>query len=552
MNTIKNFTIFTFILIFGTVLTSAFPLCHNGAFGKGNINPDFIIVGGGTAGCVAANKCIANGHKCTVIERGIDYYTQPYASNPAATGFTFASNAVMYSMSEPLKNVFNKSVTLIEPTILGGSSSVNGMISVFTDIKEYFAELNITGWSYEQILPYYLEVTNSVNRPGYNGPVDVTNTPASDAQYVDFKNAVRQVFPNIPEKLPDMNTASINSSFAGFGPAETTVKTSYTSFGTEQVPGTGFRESAYMAYLHDIRQHPNLRIMTRSRVDRVLFGGCSQNANRVIVTQTDFFGVESQCELRVKKAVILSAGAFRTPQILLQSGVGPANDLNLLGIPVVKDLTDVGLHLDDHPTIVRSYLGFIPDSYISANLNGHAYWNYQDDPNTDLNWSIQIAGVPGINLKNILSVVLNQKSRGSIKLRSTNPADQPKYDLGHLNNPEDLVTSVMGFNKSNQIAENLGYIELPGASEVVCPTFLPNCQNNITEFYFAAYLQYASSGYHYTGTCALGKVVNPDNGLVYGFNNLYVIDASIFPKSPRGNTQVSVYAASTKLSEHIF
>ncbi|AGF84932.1 oxidoreductase [Moumouvirus goulette] len=537
------------VLALLAISTNSLPVCRQGTFGSVFSYPDYVIVGSGPAGSVAMNKCISQGHRCTLVERGIDYFEVPFVSTPSASFLVYSTPAVIFVESEPLKNLYNKTVFAIEPFVVGGASSVNGMIAVFPDIDVFYDQLNITGWSYEEMLPYYLNLTTSINRPEYHGPLDVTNTNSNDAIYQAFKNAVRQVFPNIPEKLPDMNTASINSSFYGFGPAETSTKTSFLNFGGVDVPIVSYRESAYMAFVHEIRHHPNFRLMTRSRVDRVVFDSCGTSAKKVEITVTNYFGVQYQCELRAQKGIILAAGAIRTPQILLQSGVGPANELSALGITVVKNLPDVGRHLDDHPTIVRQYLGSLPDNYYSSNINGHAYWNIQDDPDVVSNWAIQIAGVPGVGLKNVLSVQQNQASRGSIRLRSNNPSDNPRIDHGYLNDLSDLQIAAVGFDKTNQIVENLQYIDI---SPIVCPSFLPDCTNNITDYYSAAYLQYGSSGYHYTGTTAFGKVVNPDNGLVYGFDNLYVVDAGTLPFTPRGNTQISTYVLSTKLTESIF
>ncbi|AGC02318.1 GMC oxidoreductase [Acanthamoeba polyphaga moumouvirus] len=537
------------VLALLAVSTSSLPVCRQGTFGSVFSYPDYVIVGSGPGGSVALNKCISAGHKCTLVERGLDYFEVPFVSTPSASFLVYSSPAVIYVETEPLRNIFNKTVSAIEPFVVGGASSVNGMIAVFPDIDVFYDQLNITGWSYEEMLPYYLNLITSVNRPEYHGPLNVTDTSPNEATYQAFRNAIRQVFPNIPEKLPDMNTASINSSFYGFGPAETTTKTTFLDFGGVAVPIVSYRESAYMAFVHELRHHPNFRLMTRSRVDRVVFDSCGTTAKKVEVTVTNYFGVQYQCELRAQKGIILAAGAIRTPQILLQSGIGPANELSALGIPVIKNLPDVGRHLDDHPTVVRQFLGTPPDNYYSSNINGHAYWNIEDNPNVISNWAMQISGVPGINLKNVLSVQQNQASRGSVRLRSNNPSDNPRIDLGHLNDLSDLEIAAVGFNKTNQVVENLQYINI---SPIVCPSFLPDCTNNITDYYYAAYLQYASSGYHYTGTTAFGKVVNPNNGLVYGFENLYVVDAGNLPRTPRGNTQISTYVLSTKLSESIF
>jgi len=548
-----------YIIFLGVLITfvRALSPCTSGMFGLlSNINPDYIIVGGGAGGSVTTSKCISKGYRCTLIERGIDYSEQPLVSIPSAVGLVLQTNAVTTSTSQPLIDMFNKTLNFPEPNIIGGSTSINGMISVFTDIENYYQELGIPGITYQTMLPYYLEVTNSFNRPAYSGPVDVTNTPTDDLQYLVFKNAIKSVFPNIPEKLPDMNTASINASFPGFGPPETTVKTTYAQIGSIKIPLAGIRESAYTAYIQPIRSNSNLRLMLRSRVDKVIFDSTGTIAQSVYVTYTDILGIQHQCMLTANNGIILSAGALRTPQILLQSGIGPADDLAALGIQLIKNMSNVGKHLDDQPTVIRQFIGLLPDSPISANINGNAYWNYQDNSSIIPNWSIQISGLVGLQIKSVLHVLMDTQSRGSVRLRSNDPAEQPIYDFNYFNVEDDLITTALGFVKTNEITTNLNYIQIPytgtAGSEIICPSYLPDCKNDMVKYYQAAFIQYGSVGYHYTGTCALGKVVDPDTAKIYGFQNLYIIDASVFPKTPRGNTQISTYAMSTRLAEFIF
>jgi choline dehydrogenase len=534
------------LLLLFLLSINAYDKCGNGMFGPSSRNdPDYIIVGGGAGGSVAINKCITKGYRCTLIERGTDY-VDPFAEIPSQNIVSNFVGSVKFTASAPLRNLYNKVIVFNEPNIIGGSTSINGMISVFTDINKFYAELNITGWSYEEMLPYYLSVTKSSNRPSYNGLVDVTNANINNSQYLAFKAAITQVFPNIPERIPDMNTALIISNFSGYGPPETTVKTFQTGIGT-----VGTRSTGYTSYIQPIRNNPNLRIMTGSTVEKITFRGNTNKIRDVIVKYIDYLGVEQTCEISAKDGVILSAGALRTPQILLQSGIGPANELRNINISVVRNISNVGKNLDDHPTLNNQYIGFSPDSLYSANINGHAYWNYQDNPALVDDWSLQLIGILGTDvippgLKIAINVLMNQKSKGSVVLQSFG---NPIFDLGYFNDPQDLFPAAMGYNKTTQIMTNLGFIPI---TPVVCPPFLPNCLTNVTEYYIAAYLAYAGSGYHYTGTCALNKVVDPQTGKIYGFDDLYVIDASVLPKSPRGNTQISVYAVALKLASLIF
>jgi choline dehydrogenase-like flavoprotein len=303
------------------------------------------------------------------------------------------------------------------------------------------------------------------------------------------------------------------------------------------------------AYIQPVRSHPNVRILTGSTVEKLIFN--DKKTKAVIVNYKDHEGVSKTCELAAKKGVILSAGALRTPQILLRSGVGPAADLEALGIPVVNNNVHVGQHLDDHPGISDQYIGFTKDSLYSANLNGHAYWNHKDDPSMINDWTLQIVGFlptdvipPG--LKAGLTQLMNQKSRGSVKIQANG---EPIFDMGYFNDLEDLLPAALGYNKTLEVAGKLGYYPI---TPVSCPAFLPHCMLNLTSYYTAAFLQYGTVGYHFVGTCALEKVVSPVNGKVYGFDDLHIVDASVLPKSPRGNTQLSVYALAEKLASAIF
>lgn len=531
-----------FVFLIFIAVTNAFDKCKR-TFD--NIDPDYIIVGGGAGGSVALNKCIKAGHTCVLIERGSDYI-DPFAPIPSQNAVSFFTESSFYSVSVPLQNMYGKVIPFIEPNILGGSTTINAMLSTFTDIQNFYREINITGWSYEEMLPYYLSVTKSLNRPGFNGSIDVTNTPATEDNYLAFKAAVEQVFPNIPERMPDMNTASLTGNWSGYGPPETTIKTIQTPVG--QVAS---RSSGYVSYVQPLRSHPNLRILTGATVERIVFQADNTKTKAVIVEYTNALGVRQKCELSPMKGLILSAGALRTPQILLRSGVGPAAELQALGIPVVKDNSYVGRDLDDHPSIAEQFIGSTQNSLYSANIEGHAYWNYQDNPSLINDWTLQIVGFmptqtipPGF--KSSLTQLMNQKSRGSVKIQANG---EPIIDLGYFNSDEDLYPAGMGYNKTVQVTQKLGYFPI---TPVSCPSFLPHCLDNTTAYYIAAFLQYGMAGYHFTGTCSLGKVVDPLTGKVYGFDNLYVMDASVLPKAPRGNTQISVYALAEKLAASVF
>ena len=516
------------------LVVQGFDLCEP------NFEADFVIVGGGAGGSVALSKCVAAGHRCLLLERGTDY-NDPFAPIPSQNVVSYFTGPATYTTSTPLRNVYNKTITFQEPNILGGSTTINAMVSLFTDIDNYYREINVSGWSYEEMLPHYLAVTKSNNRPHSNGPVEVTNTSVNDPVYLAFKAAVTSVFPNIPERIPDMNTASLTSNFSGYGPPEFTVKTFPTPVGN-----VGVRSSGYVSYVQPIRNHPRVRILTSATVERLTFQGGNTKTKAVIVKR----GAET-CEVSAKQGVILSAGALRTPQILLRSGVGPVEELQALGIPLARNIPDVGRHLDDHPSIATQHVGAQHATLYSANLEGHAYWNHQDDPALINDWTLQIVGFlptaaipPGF--KSALTQLMNQKSRGSVKLQGSGDI---AIDLGYFNDAADFSPAGLGLEKSIAVTNALGYFSV---TPVICPPFLPHCLSNSSAFYQAAFLQYGSAGYHFTGTCALGKVVNPANGKVYGFKDLYVVDASILPKAPRGNTQLSVYALAEKLSATIF
>lgn len=524
------------ILLFFVVVTQAYDKCDS------CFEPDYIIIGGGAGGSVALNKCVTAGHKCLLLERGMDY-SDPFTQIPSqnVVFYSHPTGSIRYTASAPLRNAYNKSIVFFEPNILGGSTTINAMVSLFTDIKNFYREINITGWSYADMLPYYFSVTKSLNRSPQNGSVDVTNTPINDPAYLTFKQAVTSVFPNIPERVPDMNTASLTSDFSGYGPPESTVKTFATAIGN-----VATRSSAYTAYVQQWRNHPNVRIITGANVERITFNGAGNKTKDVIVSRGS-----SLCELSAKKGVILSAGALRTPQILLRSGVGPAADLQALGIPVVRNNANVGQNLDDHPSIATQHFGAPLASLYSANIEGHAYWNHKDDPSLINDWTLQIVGfLPTANIppgfKSALTQLMNQKSRGSVKIQADGEA---VIDLGYFNNPEDYLPAAQGFNKSIAVTNAMGYYPI---SPVFCPPSPSDCSPGSPAFYNAAFQQYGAAGYHFTGTCALGKVVNPANGKVYGFEDLYIMDASVLPKAPRGNTQLSVYALAEKLSEAIF
>lgn len=517
---------------------------------------DFIIVGAGSAGSVAADRLSGSGrHSVLVLEAGgsdMRFYVQM----PMGFGKTFFDNQVNWNYhAEPDPGLAGNADHWPRGKILGGSSSINSMVWIRghrQDFDDWRDEGN-PGWGYDDLLPVFKAIetseTGEAAYRGRSGPLHVTNqTPLVHPLTHEFVKACQQAGMPLND---DFNGAQQD----GAGIYEITTK-------------DGIRMSAARAFLRPAMKRSNVTVITGAAVNRVIFEG-----KRAIGVEF-FHGGRTQMA-RAGREVIMSAGSVNTPQILQLSGVGPTKALAQLGISVVHDNIDVGNNLQDHLAIKYIYRSRVKTlnqvlrpwwgklnvgmRYLltrggplagSINQGGGFVRTSADrkQPNIQLYFQPFSTYIPRPGERPFLSPdpfpgfslsasSCRPASRGSISLRSSDPRDTPKIEARAYSNNSDI----------DEMLEAVRYLRrLAGTSalaELIEEEILPGDKVQTDEQIVDDIHRRSASVYHPCSTCRMG----PDEGKavvdarlrVHGITGLRVIDASIFPFVPSGNLNAS-------------
>ncbi len=531
--------------------------------GKEKQSFDYIIVGAGSAGCVLANRLSESGKYSVLILEAGGSDKRFWVQVPIGYGKTYYQKAVnwMY-LTEADTGTANRQSYWPRGKVLGGSSSINAMVYIRGHKKDYddWAALGNPGWSYQDVLPYFKKSeVNQLGDDGYRG----TDGPMHVSDVSKDLHPLCQNFIKSGQELGLAYNENFNGAEQeGIGLYQTTTR-------------NGFRESAAKAFLHPALKRKNLNLITHAHVLKVLFMG-----KKAIGVEYARKGVTST--VTAKKEVILSGGSINSPQLLQLSGIGPKELLDEHNIPVVVDNPAVGQNLQDHIGMDYLYSCTVP----SLNDELHSWWGklvaglkYVLFRRGPLSLSINQGGgfiktSPDLEQPNIqlyfspvsytrapagTRPMLNPDpfsafqlgltncrptSRGEIKIKSNDPFEPPMIKPNYLSTDEDVAEMLEGVKYLRKLAETKAF------KDIIIEEFRPGKDCKTDEELIADIRGYAWTCFHPSGTCRMGpdpeKFVVDHKLKVHGIEGLRVIDASIFPNVPSGNTNAAAIMVGEK------
>ena len=523
---------------------------------------DFVIVGGGSAGCALANRLSADpATRVLVLEAGRpDYWWDLYIHMPAALSFPIGNRFYDWKYeSEPEPFMGGRRIYHARGKVLGGSSSINGMIFQRgnpLDFERWAADPGMDGWDYAHCLPYFRRMETSLGGEddyrGRSGPIVLERGPATNPLFGAFFDAVQQAgYP-----LTDDVNGQRQEGFATF----------------DRTIDRGRRVSAARAYLHPVQQRPNLEVRCRAFVTRVVFDGLRARGLE--------FVERGRTRAVCAAEVILCGGAINSPQTLQLSGVGNARELEALGVGVVQDVPGVGEHLQDHLEVYMQYESKLPVSVAPA-------LKWRNRPSVALRWLFARSG-PGatnhfeaggfvrsnddVDYPNLMFHFLPlairydgsapkghgyqvhvgpmySDARGSIKITSLDPRAHPALRFNYLSTTQDRREWVEAVRCARRI------LNQPAFDRFNAGELSPGPAIESDEEILGWVARDAETALHPSCTCRMGidpmSVVDPSTMRVHGLDGVRVVDAAVMPYVTNGNIFAPVMMVAEKAADII-
>ncbi|SDC36683.1 choline dehydrogenase [Ruegeria marina] len=525
---------------------------------------DFVIVGAGSAGCAMAYRLSEAGASVLVIEHG-GTDVGPFIQMPAALSYPMNMSRYDWGyLSEPEPNLNNRRLVCPRGKVIGGSSSINGMVYVRGHAMDFdtWAEMGADGWSYADVLPYFkrMETWHDGGHGGdpawrgSDGPLHVTRGPRCNPLFRAFVEAGRQAG---YELTGDYN----GEKQEGFGPMEQTV-------------WKGRRWSAANAYLKPALKRDNCEVVRGLAARVVLDEGRATGVEIIRGGKTE--------TVRARREVIIAASSINSPKLLMLSGIGPAAHLAEHGVPVLADRPGVGANLQDHLELYIQQAAIQP-------VTLYKYWNLVGKAAIGAQWLFTGTGLgasnqfesaafirsqPGVPYPDIqyhflpIAVRYDGKaaaeghgfqahvgpmrspSRGTVSLRSAQAQDAPVIRFNYMSHEKDWADFRTCIRLTREIFGQEAF--KPYAGKEIQPGAAVQSDEELNAFI----AEHAESAYHPCGTCRMGRAddrnaVVDGQGRVIGVERLRVADSSIFPQITNGNLNAPSIMVGEKMSDHI-
>jgi choline dehydrogenase len=526
---------------------------------------DYIVIGSGSAGSIVAARLSEESDVSVLLLEAGRPDDHPFMAMPLAFPSVATNRAYVWPFeTEAEPGLDDRKLAIWRGKTLGGCSSINAMINVRGSRHDYdnWRDRGLEGWGYRDVLPYFNKLESSWRGPGlYHG----TEGPVG----------------NVTAAIPDSFYSHLEQAAVKTGLPVSTDHNGAVQEGVSRVEITtngGRRASTARAYIHPVlKKRANLTVLTKAQTLRILLKG----KQAVGVEYLRDGKVE---QVHASREVILSAGTYNSPNLLMLSGIGPADQLRAAGVPVVQDLKGVGQNLQEHPNLLNIYrakgsLGlsrylrvdravlsvmrwalFGSGPFASAGTMANIFLRTRADSNRP---DIQIIAMPihqhaqlwfplltkpPVYAFTARVGILHARSRGWVRLRSSDPLALPRIRFNMFREPADMDSMIKAVRISRDI-----FSQEP-MSEILDGELLPGPRFQTDAELAAAIRQQAEHRHHACGTCRMGSdedAVVDEKLRVIGIENLRVADASVMPDDPSGNTNVPTMMIGERAADFI-